>query len=183
MENTKMQSFKYHNNQLTALLPRKRFWILFIVLAAIPAFLSFIFLSITPTINLSVLLMSLGGWLFTFSGILFAGNQALRIALAESFGKLHAIESSPIQYHAKRLIYKFGRAIQNKGNRYIVTRNLINSLSKDKQIKIHEARRRLKHFWLLAEAYYKSRLMTASEIFAIAGSPEILLDIEPLESC
>jgi hypothetical protein len=42
-------------------------------------------------------------------------------------------------------------------------------------------RRKLKHFWLLAEAYYESHLMSASEIFSVAGSPEILIYLEPLE--
>ena len=66
-------------------------------------------------------------------------------------------------------------------SRYLAARILMKSYSKKKQNEIHEARRKLKHFWLLAEAYYESHLMSASEIFSVAGSPEILIYLEPLE--
>ena len=165
---------------LTALRPRRPIWILFLIAAVTPIGISFIFDPKAQN-NLPNLLMTLGGWLLTFAGILFAGNQASRIALADAFSRLYEEESSTDQYNAKKLVAGFGRSILKTPNRYRAARDLIKTLSIRDQRLLHEARRSLTSFWLLAEAYYESHLMTLSEVFSIAGSPEILLFLEPLE--
>ena len=165
---------------LTALRPRRPIWALPLSGGLIAMVLSFVF---DPTLqnNLPNLLMSLGGWLLTLSGILFAGNQAARIALSEAFSRLYQDEASTEQYSAKKLVSAFGKTVTAEKNRYASARILMNSYATEKQTELHEARRRLTSYWVLAEAYYESHLMTPSEVFAIAGSPEILLYLEPLE--
>ncbi len=160
--------------------PRKRIWIIPLAAGLIALAMSFAF-GKESTTNYPNLFMSLGGWLLTLAGILFARNQAARIALADVFAKLYEQESSTEQYYAKKEVYDFGRAVLEKENRYFAARVLMQTFPKKKQDEIHEARRRLRHFWLLAEAYYESNLMSSSEVFSVAGSPEILLSLEPLE--
>lgn len=165
---------------MTAVSPRRRLWIIPLTAGLIALATSFAFGSECRS-DYPNLLMSLGGWLLTLAGILFAGNQAARIALADTFSKLYEQESSREQYYAKKQIYSFGKKVLGKKNRYLAARKLMKTLPKKKQDEIHEARRRLRHFWLLAESYYESGLMSLAEVFSIAGSPEILLSLEPLE--
>ncbi len=168
---------------MTAVRPRNRLWIAFFIVGLVVLIMSI--LSIVTAgnqrENIPNLLVSVGGTILTVSGILFAGNQASRIALSETFSKLYDQESSAEQYHAKKRVYSFGRQVLGHNNRYISARKLMNSLSKNEQNEIHEARRRIRHFWLLAESFYESGLMTPSEVFSVAGSPEIMLSLEPLE--
>jgi hypothetical protein len=112
---------------------------------------------------------------------LFAGNQAARISLTEAFSKLYQDEASTEQYEAKKLVAAFGKSVSSEQNRYSAARKLMNSYTQEDQIKLHQARRRLTSYYLLAETYLESSLMTRSEVFAVAGSPEILLFLEPLE--
>ena len=165
---------------LTALRPRRPIWLIPFFLGPMAIAVAFFF---DPTIqnNLPNLFMALGGWLLTLAGILFAGNQATRISLTEAFSKLYLDEASTEQYEAKKLVSAFGRSVTAEKNRYSAARKLMNSYTIGDQIKLHQARRRLTSYWLLAEAYLESKLMTRSEVFAIAGSPEILRYLEPLE--
>ncbi len=115
------------------------------------------------------------------SGIRFAGNQAARVALTNAFSRLYEGEASNEQYEAKKVVYSFGRLIKNADNRYSKARKHFAKLALSKRIELHRARRRLKHFWFLATAYYESHIMSASEIFSICGSPDILHNLEALE--
>ena len=164
----------------TAVRPRRKVWIILLLVGVIALVIPFLF-DFQTSCKYPNLFTSLGGSLLILAGILFAGNQAARIALTDAFSKLYEEESSTEQYHAKKKVFTFGRAVLAKENRYLAARVLMKSYPKEKQNEIHEARRKLKHFWLLAEAYYESSLMSSSEVFAVAGSPEILLSLEPLE--
>jgi hypothetical protein len=166
--------------QMAAVRWKRPIWIAPLALGVIAIAAAFCFAKDQAS-HYNELIMATGGWLITLAGILFAGNQAGRISLADAFSKLYEQEASNDQYYAKRLIYAFGRKVLTSPNRYTATRQLVSSYSTIKQKRLHEARRRLKHFWLLAEAYLESGLMKASEVLAVAGSPEILLSLEPLE--
>ncbi len=165
---------------MRAVTRRRPLWYLPLIIGIVSIAISFSF-GEDSTSKYQNLFMSVGGWLLTLTGILFAGNHAARIALADTFSKLYERESSTEQYYAKKLVCEFARKIIDKDNRYLAARELLGRYSKKKQAQIHEARRKLRHFWLLAEAYFESGLMTSIEVFAVAGSPEILLYLEPLE--
>jgi hypothetical protein len=175
-----MQVRRLSSVLMAALRPRFPIWTVPLALGTVAVLSAFCFAYEKDT-HFNELFIALGGWLLTLAGILFAGNQAARIALADAFSKLHEEESSTDQYYAKKTIFAFGEKVLSKPNRYLSTRRVAASYTKAKLKELHEARRRLKHFWLLAEAYFESGLMTASEVFAVAGSPEILLCLEPLE--
>jgi hypothetical protein len=166
--------------QMAAVRQKRPIWVVPLVLGVIAIAAAFCFAKEQAS-HYNELTMATGGWLITLAGILYAGNQAGRISLADAFSKLYEQEASNDQYYAKKLIYDFGRKVLASPNRYSATRELVSSYSTRKRVELHEARRRLKHFWLLAEAYLESGLMKASEVFAVAGSPEILLSLEPLE--
>jgi hypothetical protein len=163
-----------------ALRPRWPLWAVPLTIGLIAVVVSFCFATEKET-HYNELFMAVGGWLLTLAGVLFAGNQAARISLADAFSKLHEQESSKDQYYAKKTVFAFGRRVLSTSNRYRATREITDLYPPKKLRELHEARRRLKHYWLLAEAYFESHLMTASEVFAVAGSPEILLSLEPLE--
>ena len=176
-----MEVYKLNPILLSALCPRRKIWVVLLVLGITTVAASFVFATEKDT-HYHELIMSVGGWLLTLAGILYAGNQAARIALTDAFSKLHDEEASTEQYNAKKLVFAFGRKVLSEPNRYLAAYILVESYSEKEKLELHEARRRIKHYWLLAEAYFESGLMTSSEVFAIAGSPaEILLSLEPLE--
>jgi hypothetical protein len=133
--------------------------------------------------GLADLLMASGGWALAFTGILLAGEQALRGLIFGALSKLHEDEADPEQLKAKQLVW---RASQQPGyssdNLYSYFRQYVNALSDPKQDELDKARRRMTHFWYRAARLMELGILTPDEIFASVGPPDVVEVLEPLEA-
>jgi hypothetical protein len=134
--------------------------------------------------GLAELFMATGGWVLTFTGILLAGQYALRGLVIGTLSNLLEDEADEEQRKAKELVSRVTWAGEGKfsDNPYAYVRRYINKLGDMQQQELDKARRRLTHFWYRAARLVELDVHTPDEIFASVGPPEILEALEALET-